>query len=337
MSCFPSESSALLLLLTFMHLILTDASTEQPASEVTYAVSGVPPPLLSIETLPTVRTTAPAVEARTEQPKKLLGYIFDTHMNIKHHHHDHRWGPHFEEVSNSTNMTLKIGSTATMNCRISLLQDKTVSWVRRKDGRELELLTVGLHTYTGDSRYTVEFQYPNNWRLQIKYANKRDEGTYECQISTHPPRVIRVQLHIKAPQVQIVDEHGRPIFEKYYKADSTIQLACFVRHVSMVSSVVLWSHGNNTLNYDVSRGGISVKTELMDEGANSSLAVARAEKGDSGNYTCSISATEAATVAVHVLNGENPAELHHGSGGIRGHHKPMALVLLVALNLRGLR
>jgi len=72
-----------------------------------------------------------------------------------------------------------------------------VSWVRRKDGKELELLTVGLHAYTGDSRYTVEFQYPHNWRLQIKYANKRDEGTYECQISTHPPRVIRVHLHIK--------------------------------------------------------------------------------------------------------------------------------------------
>jgi hypothetical protein len=42
----------------------------------------------------------------------------------------------------------------------------------------------------------------------------------------------------------------------------------------------------------------------MDDGANSSLAVARADKFDSGNYTCSISPTEFATVAVHVLNGE---------------------------------
>lgn len=61
-----------------------------------------------------------------------------------------------------------------------------------------------------------------------------------------------------APEVLIVEEHGRPIFEKYYKAESTIQLTCFVRHVSMIAaqSVVLWSHGNNTLNYDVTRGGI---------------------------------------------------------------------------------
>lgn len=59
-----------------------------------------------------------------------------------------------------------------------------------------ELLTVGLHTYSGDNRYTVEFQYPHNWRLKISNARKSDEGTYECQISTHPPRVMQVNLHI---------------------------------------------------------------------------------------------------------------------------------------------
>jgi hypothetical protein len=69
--------------------------------------------------------------------------------------------------------------------------------VRRKHGEDdLQLLTVGLHTYSGDNRYTVEFQYPNNWRLQIKFTNKRDEGMYECQISTHPPKVIQINLHI---------------------------------------------------------------------------------------------------------------------------------------------
>jgi len=46
-----------------------------------------------------------------------------------------------------------------------------------------------------------------------------------------------------------------------------------------------------------------VKTDLMEEGANSSLSVARVNKTDSGNYTCSISSTEYATVTVHVLNG----------------------------------
>jgi hypothetical protein len=75
--------------------------------------------------------------------------------------------------------------------------------VRRKHGEDdLQLLTVGLHTYSGDNRYTVEFQYPNNWRLQIKFTNKRDEGTYECQISTHPPKVIQINLHINGKHTE---------------------------------------------------------------------------------------------------------------------------------------
>lgn len=60
----------------------------------------------------------------------------------------------------------------------------------------LDLLTVGLHAYTGDKRYKMEFQYPNNWRLKIINVKKDDEATYECQISTHPPRVIQINLHV---------------------------------------------------------------------------------------------------------------------------------------------
>ncbi|KAK7790826.1 hypothetical protein R5R35_008607 [Gryllus longicercus] len=142
----------------------------------------------------------PAPAARTDSPQ-LLGYIFDVHSPLnKHYHHDRHLGPHFDEVehgANATNITVQVGSTANLNCRIILLQDKTVSWVRRKHGSDdMELLTVGRHTYSGDSRYNVDFQYPNNWRLQIKYTVKRDEGTYECQVSTHPPRVIQINLHI---------------------------------------------------------------------------------------------------------------------------------------------
>lgn len=75
--------------------------------------------------------------------------------------------------------------------------NKQVSWVRRKPGESgLELLTVGQQTYSGDSRYKVEFQYPNNWKLKIESVVKEDEGTYECQISTYPPRVIQKNIFI---------------------------------------------------------------------------------------------------------------------------------------------
>lgn len=67
---------------------------------------------------------------------------------------------------------------------------------RQEDSEKMTLLTYGQQTYSGDPRYTVEFQYPDNWRLQIKYVNSSDEGQYECQISTHPPKTIHVNLHI---------------------------------------------------------------------------------------------------------------------------------------------
>ncbi|XP_065361881.1 serine-rich adhesin for platelets [Calliphora vicina] len=254
---------------------------------------------------------------KTDAP--MLNYIFDTFSSAnKHHHHDQRYGPHFEDVQlvgQPTNMTVQAGSSIHLNCRISLLQDKTVSWVRRNSQGEnaLDLLTVGLHTYTGDKRYKMEFQYPSNWRLKINNVKKDDEATYECQISTHPPRVIQINLHVNAPKVMIVDEFGDPLQEKYYEQDSTLQLSCVVRNVAMSSSVVFWKHSEDVLNYDVTRGGVSVKTELMDDGANSTLFIAKINKADSGNYTCSISEYQNYTIVVHILNGESFAELHHGA------------------------
>lgn len=56
--------------------------------------------------------------------------------------------------------------------------------MRRKPGESgLELLTVGQQTYSGDSRYKIEFQYPNNWKLKIEQVIREDEGTYECQVN----------------------------------------------------------------------------------------------------------------------------------------------------------
>uniref|UniRef100_T1GIR6 Immunoglobulin V-set domain-containing protein n=1 Tax=Megaselia scalaris TaxID=36166 RepID=T1GIR6_MEGSC len=75
-----------------------------------------------------------------------------------------------------------------------------VSWVKRHENIDidngLELLTVGQHTYTSEKRFTMDFQYPNNWRLKISNATKSDEGLYECQVSTHPPKIIQVNLHV---------------------------------------------------------------------------------------------------------------------------------------------
>lgn len=63
-------------------------------------------------------------------------------------------------------------------------------------------------------------------------------------------------VYSTAPEVIIVDEHGSSLVDKYYEVDSTIQLVCIVRYISMTTSVVYWLHGNRMLNFDMTRGGI---------------------------------------------------------------------------------
>lgn len=70
-----------------------------------------------------------------------------------------------------------------------------VSWVRRK-GDDLNLITFGLQTYSSDSRYSLQYTAPNDWQLLIQYANERDEGHYECQVSSHPPLALLVYLTV---------------------------------------------------------------------------------------------------------------------------------------------
>lgn len=63
-------------------------------------------------------------------------------------------------------------------------------------------------------------------------------------------------LYLLDPKILIVDEAGIALFDKYVQVDSTIKLACIVRHISMTGSVVYWQHGDTILNYDLIRGGI---------------------------------------------------------------------------------
>ncbi|CAH0725076.1 unnamed protein product, partial [Brenthis ino] len=244
--------------------------------------------------------------------------------------HDRKYGPTFEDTpdGNLTKITIQLGEDAHLNCRISLLQDKTVSWVRRRGREDIpELLTVGAVTYAADNRVSVGKRYPGNWRLLIREVKPDDEGVYECQISTHPPRVSRTYLHVNTPQVWVVDEAGGPLQEKYYEAESTLALVCRARHVD-TPAVLTWLHEGRALNADTTRGGISVKTEQVPGGADSVLRLARVNSSDAGNYTCAVRGAKPHTVSVHVLN-ESLAELHAGASSSYASLKTITVLFVV--------
>lgn len=70
-----------------------------------------------------------------------------------------------------------------------------VAWLRRQADR-VSLLTVGTSAYSPDPRYSVRVLYPNNWRLVISPVRRQDEGSYLCQVATHPPRLLAVNLTV---------------------------------------------------------------------------------------------------------------------------------------------
>lgn len=60
----------------------------------------------------------------------------------------------------------------------------------RKSADRAFLLTLGKDVHISDPRYSVNFQYPNNWRLTISAVQKEDRGQYVCEVNTHPPTML---------------------------------------------------------------------------------------------------------------------------------------------------
>ncbi|KAJ9580770.1 hypothetical protein L9F63_024050, partial [Diploptera punctata] len=71
---------------------------------------------------------------------------------------------------------------------------------------------------------------------------------------------------------------------------------------------VFWYHNDRMINYDTSRGGITVETEPGPK-TQSRLTIRDAHDTDSGNYTCSASNTEPASIYVFVSEGDKMAAI----------------------------
>jgi len=221
--------------------------------------------------------------------------------------------PYFaEDAVGVNNVTAQLGLTTYLHCKVNNLNGKTVSWLKRH-GDTPHLLTFGLTTYSSDSRFQIFHEPPNDWKLQIQFPQLSDQGIYECMVSSNPPLLRRTRLTVIVPEIEVVDDRDKKTAEKYYKGGSTIELKCIVRQiVGEPPEYILWHHEDRMLNYDTERGGISVKTDLLKDGAISRLFIAFASKRDSGNYTCSMRNAQA-SVVVHILDGENPAAMQTGT------------------------
>ncbi|XP_071860656.1 zwei Ig domain protein zig-8 isoform X2 [Bombus fervidus] len=218
------------------------------------------------------------------------------------------------DYSQNTNVTALIGKTAYLTCRVRNLGDKTVSWVRHRD---IHILTAGAYTYTSDQRFqalhrqnTGQNSEWSEWTLCIKWAQERDQGLYECQISTIPVKSHQFRLNVVVPTATIL---GGP--DLYVGAGSTINLTCAIHFSSEPPAFIFWYYNENVLSYDSPRGGVSVITEKGSDVTTSWLLIQTAQPSDSGEYSCKPSNANTASIKVHVLNGERPEAMQTGTAG----------------------
>ncbi|RZF37052.1 protein sidekick-like isoform X2 [Nilaparvata lugens] len=231
-----------------------------------------------------------------------------------------RLTPYFDPLT-PRNVTALVGKSAYLSCRVRNLGNKTVSWVRHRD---IHILTVGGYTYTSDQRFMALHHRDNDeWTLQIKWAQKRDAGMYECQISTQPVKSFFVNLNVVVPTAAIL---GGP--DIHVDKGSTINLTCTIKYSPEPPAYIFWYHHDEVISYDSSRGGVSVITE-KGEVTTSYLLIQHARLTDSGKYSCSPSNADLASVRVHVLNGESPAAMQTGSAGLSNSSFNLLTLLLL--------
>ncbi|XP_045131173.1 protein amalgam-like [Portunus trituberculatus] len=248
-----------------------------------------------------------------------------------HHPHQHNSLPPFVDVlppgpfydvERSANVTALVEQPAELNCRVNKIGNRTVSWLRHRD---THLLTVGPYTYTSDQRFrAVHTPGSEDWTLTVKFAQVRDSGMYECQVSTTPPMRHYIWLTVVEPKTTIF---GGP--DVFINRGSNINLTCVVDYTPKPPSYVIWKHNNKVITYDSERGGVSVVTEKGPR-TTTNLLVRGAFPKDSGSYSCNPSSAPVAEVVVHILNGEHPEAMQHGG------HSPSevsALLLGAAVTL----
>lgn len=253
---------------------------------------------------------------------------------------DRRFPPLF--INNTrTKVVAASGKTATLECRVQNLEDRTVSWIRQRD---LHILTMDTTVYSNDRRVEVVQKAGQNgtrkrnnkradsdWILHIHQAHPSDSGIYECQINTEPKKSKEYHLHIVVSRARILGDR-----DVLVQVGSDINLTCRAEESPDVPETVTWYKNEQRVDNLLARGGISVVTESRRRSSN--LLVSKVTKEDAGNYTCVPSNARADSVMVHVIDGADPRAnmmANHGAFSTQKIQGFSCLHFLVLLILRG--
>ncbi|XP_047115585.1 uncharacterized protein LOC124795557 [Schistocerca piceifrons] len=123
----------------------------------------------------------------------------------------------------------------------------------------------------------------------------------------------------------------------YVKKGSALSVVCSISQGPHDLGTVFWYRGAAILQpapAPAAGARLRIDTDWTDA-LTSRLYIADARPSDSGNYTCVPTLASAASVNVHVINGEHPAAMQHGnkSSAVTSLKLPLSLSLSLPLAL----
>lgn len=238
----------------------------------------------------------------------------------------------------NNNVTVLVGDTAQLPCRVRNLGEYTVSWLR---GRDTSVLSVGHHTFSSDQRFSV-VQVPRprlsaaDWNLEIKSVTLKDSGWYDCQVNTEPKISNKSYLTVEeaGPWIQQVQEDkmqdspvqhrevipeiqeflqprgaprteiaGPPVLR--LPPGETLSLECTVSRLAAPPSSLYWTHNEQVITPE-ENPGVSLESEKLAGVSHSRLVVVNLQTSDEGTYACVTDISSPATVELFLEAEQSP-------------------------------
>nr|XP_045624366.1 uncharacterized protein LOC123774260 [Procambarus clarkii] len=225
-------------------------------------------------------------------------------------------------------VTVFQGQTARLPCLVHNLNDRSVTWLRRRD---LHILTAGHHTYTADQRFqVVHSEDSEEWTLVLRFVQLRDAGVYDCQVNTvhklsRPVTLTVLDPRLRGTKTKVFVANNTASTkdgnlkveilgprELYIEEGSSLTLTCLVTSLRGPSALVYWYHDTSLIDYNSPRGGVNLKIDQRRGETTTRMLVSSVGPGDSGMYSCVPDGSHPATVLVHVQGGNHEAAIQQG-------------------------